>query len=94
MGKRGLIGITISLVILTFLPGLALAASPRSAALATHAVRTGYNAMAVGIATVGSPYTPITVRVQPFAGPPAWLADMDKGQQDMGILTSAAWRVP
>jgi TRAP transporter TAXI family solute receptor len=29
------------------------------------------------------------VRVQPFAGPPAWLPAMDKGETDMGVLTSA-----
>src|SRR3970282_877874 len=31
----------------------------------------------------------MTVRIQPFAGPPAWLPSMDKGETDMGILTSA-----
>jgi len=89
MGRRGLIGITSSLIVLTSWAGLALAATPRSASLATHAVGTGYNAMGIGIAALVSRHTPITVRVQPFAGPPAWLPGMDKGEQDMGILTSA-----
>src|SRR3989304_6184285 len=89
MGRRGLMGITISLVVLPFWTGLASAAMPRSVTLATHAVGTSYNAMGAGIAAVVSRHTPMAVRVQPFAGPPAWLPDMDKGEQDMGILTSA-----
>lgn len=31
----------------------------------------------------------MTVRVQPFAGPPAWLPSMNSGDTDMGVLTSA-----
>ena len=62
---------------------------PRSATLATHAVGSLYNSLGTGIATVLSRRTPIVVRVQPFAGPPAWLPAMDKGETDMGLLTSA-----
>ena len=89
MVKRGLIGIAISLVALTLGAQATPAAVPRSATLATHAVGTGYNAMGTGIAAVVSRHTPIAVRVQPFAGPPAWLPSMDLGETDMGILTSA-----
>jgi TRAP transporter TAXI family solute receptor len=48
-----------------------------------------YNAIGTGIATVISRHTPMTVRVQAFAGPPAWLPSMDTGETDMGVLTSA-----
>ena len=68
---------------------LSSAALPRSATLATHAVGSLYNAIGTGIATVVSRHTPITVRVQPFAGPPAWLPSMDGGETDLGVLTSA-----
>ncbi|MBI2997850.1 MAG: TAXI family TRAP transporter solute-binding subunit [Deltaproteobacteria bacterium] len=69
--------------------GLAWAAVPRSASLATHAVGGLYNALGMGIAAVLSRHTPMMVRVQPFAGPPAWLPSMDSGETEMGILTSA-----
>lgn len=62
---------------------------PRSATIATHAAGSLYNAIGTGIATVVSRHTPMIVRVQPFAGPPAWLPSMDQGQTDMGVLTSA-----
>jgi len=65
------------------------AAEQRSASLATHAVGSLYNAIGTGIATVVSRHTAMTVRVQPFAGPPAWLPSMDSGETDMGVLTSA-----
>ncbi len=70
-------------------PAAARAELPRSATIATHAVGSLYNAIGTGIATVVSHHTPITVRVQPFAGPPAWLPSMDQGETDMGVLTSA-----
>jgi TRAP transporter TAXI family solute receptor len=66
-----------------------MAAEQRSASLATHAVGSLYNALGTGIATVISRHTAITVRVQPFAGPPAWLPSMNAGETDMGVLTSA-----
>ena len=69
--------------------GLAWTAVPRSASLATHAVGGLYNALGMGIAAVLSRHTPMMVRVQPFAGPPAWLPSMDSGETEMGVLTSA-----
>lgn len=87
--RRWLEGIGIALIALTLSAGVAPAALPRSATLATHAVGSLYNALGTGIAAVVSRHTPMTVRVQPFAGPPAWLPAMDKGETDMGILTSA-----
>lgn len=69
--------------------GPVAAAEQRSATLATHAVGSLYNALGTGIATVISRRTSMTVRVQPFAGPPAWLPSMNTGETDMGVLTSA-----
>lgn len=72
-----------------FLSGVqAQAALPRSATLATHAVGSIYNAMGTGLAGVISRNSSMTVRVQPYAGPPAWLPSMDTGETDMGIITS------
>ena len=79
----------IALIALALLALPSLSAVPRSATLATHAVGSLYNAIGTGIATVVSRHTAITVRVQPFAGPPAWLPSMDSGDTDMGVLTSA-----
>ncbi len=69
--------------------GPVAAAERRSATLATHAVGSLYNAIGTGIATVVSRHTGMVVRVQPFAGPPAWLPSMNVGDTDMGVLTSA-----
>ena len=70
--KRWIESTGIVLVVLSLTLGVAVAEVPRSATLATHGVGSLYNAMGTGIATVLSRNTPITVRVQPFAGPPAW----------------------
>jgi TRAP transporter TAXI family solute receptor len=69
--------------------GPVTAAEQKSATLATHAVGSLYNAIGTGIATVVSRHTAMIVRVQPFAGPPAWLPSMNSGETDMGVLTSA-----
>ena len=87
--RRRLEAIGIALIALTLVAGWAAAAVPRSATLATHVVGSLYNALGTGIATVISRHTPMIVRVQPFAGPPAWLPSLDKGETDMGILTGA-----
>jgi TRAP transporter TAXI family solute receptor len=68
---------------------LRAAEQQKSATLATHAVGSLYNALGTGIATIVSRHTPMIVRVQPFAGPPAWLPSMNAGETDMGVLTSA-----
>ena len=83
------LGLMTTALVLVFAVGLTRAELPRSATLATHAVGSLYNSLGTGIATVLSRRTPIIVRVQPFAGPPAWLPSMDKGDTDMGLLTSA-----
>jgi len=89
MKKKWLEAIGISLVPFVIATGLSSAEMPRSVTLGTHAVGSLYNAIGTGIATVVSRHTPMTVRVQPFAGPPAWLPSMDSGDTDMGVLTSA-----
>lgn len=76
-------------VSLLLIAGPAGADLPRTAMLATHGVGSLYNAMGTGIATVVSRNTPMTIRVQPFAGPPAWLPSMNAGETDMGVLTGA-----
>ncbi|MDZ7379810.1 MAG: TAXI family TRAP transporter solute-binding subunit [candidate division KSB1 bacterium] len=87
--KKSLRWVVSFVVASIFLPFTVEAAMPRSATLATHAVGSLTNAIGTGIALVVSRHTPTTVRVQPFAGPPAWLPSMDKGETDMGILASA-----
>jgi len=87
--RQWMIGIGVVLCIAALVPDTVLAQVPRSASVATHAVGSLYNTIGTGIATVVTRHTPITVRVQPFAGPPAWLPSMDKGETDMGVLTSA-----
>ena len=82
-------GIGVALFVSALASSPAPAQVPRSASVATHAVGSLYNTIGTGIATVVSRHTPITVRVQPFAGPPAWLPSMDQGETDMGVLTSA-----
>ena len=69
--------------------GPAQAQMPRSLSLATHGVGSLYNALGSGIATVNTRNTSAVVRVQPFAGPPAWVPAMNQGQTHLGILTGA-----
>ena len=87
--KRLLEGTGILFIVLSLTLSFAVAEVPRSATLATHAVGSLYNAIGTGIATVLSRNTPITVRVQAFAGPPAWVPSMESGETDMGVLTGA-----
>jgi TRAP transporter TAXI family solute receptor len=89
MKSSGFIGVAALVAALLVAAAPAKAAEQRSATLATHAVGSLYNALGTGIATVISRHTPMTVRVQPFAGPPAWLPSMNSGETDMGVLTSA-----
>lgn len=88
MKRKWLVNIAIVMVVLTLGAAPALSAQ-RSATLATHAVGSLYNALGTGLASVLTRHSPFLVRVQPFAGPPAWLPSMDQGETDMGLLTSA-----
>jgi TRAP transporter TAXI family solute receptor len=86
---RRSIPLSICLILSLLIVSASQAQLPKSTTLATHAVGSLYNALGTGIATIVSRHTPTTVRVQPFAGPPAWLPSMDVGDTDMGVLTSA-----
>lgn len=77
------------LVLLFAFTGSAAEPLPKSASLATPAVGSLYNAIGVGLANIISRNTPMTVRVQMYAGPPAWLPSMASGNTDLGVLTSA-----
>ena len=81
-------GILIFVLLSTFAGGAA-SLLPKSANLATPAVGSLYNAIGVGLATVISRNSPMAVRVQTYAGPPAWLPSMESGDTDLGVLTSA-----
>ena len=87
MMRKWALGIGIASIALTQTP--AFAQIPRSATVATHAVGSLYNQIGTGIATVVSRHSSMTVRVQPFGGPPAWLPSMNQGTTDMGVLTGA-----
>lgn len=87
--KRCFKGIGVALIVLSLFAATAWAELPRSASLATHGVGSLFNALGTGIATVISRNTPMTIRVQPFAGPPSWLPTMGTGETEMGILTGA-----
>src|SRR3972149_11410886 len=63
--------VALSLATLVLMPLTAFGAMPQSASLATAAVGSQNNAWGNGIATIIGRHTPITVRVQPFAGRPA-----------------------
>ncbi len=60
----------------------------QSVTLATHATGSLYNSVGTGLASVLNRRSGIVVRVQPFAGPPAWLPSMDQGETDMGLVAS------
>ena len=76
-------------VLLIALGGRSLAAVPKALNLATPVAGSLYNAIGTGLATIISRHTPMTVRVQTSAGPPAWLPSMESGDTDLGVLTSA-----
>ncbi|MBI2359534.1 MAG: TAXI family TRAP transporter solute-binding subunit [Deltaproteobacteria bacterium] len=89
MKKLSAIAPSIVVLIMVLWAHPAWTQAPKSATLATHAVGSLYHSLGTGVATVLSRRSPMIVRVQPFAGPPAWLPSMDKGETDMGLLTSA-----
>src|SRR3989304_475152 len=76
-------------VLLIALGGRSLAAFPKALNLAPPGAASLYNAIGTGLATIISRHTPMTVRVQTSAGPPAWLPSMESGDTDLGVLTSA-----
>lgn len=59
---------------------------PRTAAIGTNPAGTGAHAIASGLAAVGSKATPISVKVQPYNGPNAWMPLLESGEIEMGIM--------
>ena len=59
---------------------------PRTAAIGTNPAGTGAHAIASGLAAVASKTTPISVKVQPYNGPNAWMPLLESGEIEMGIM--------
>ena len=59
---------------------------PRIAAIATNPAGTGAHAIAASLAAVGSKATPISVRVQPYNGPNAWMPLLQNAEIEFGIM--------
>jgi len=59
---------------------------PRIAAIATNPAGTGAHAIAASLAAVGSKATPISVRVQSYNGPNAWMPLLQNAEVEFGIM--------
>jgi TRAP transporter TAXI family solute receptor len=59
---------------------------PRTAAIGTNPAGTGAHALASALAAVASKGTPISVKVQPYSGPNAWVPLLESGELEMGII--------
>ena len=59
---------------------------PRIAAIGTNPAGTGAHAIGASLAAVGSKATPISVRVQPYNGPNAWMPLLHNGELEFGIM--------
>jgi TRAP transporter TAXI family solute receptor len=59
---------------------------PRVAAIGTNPAGTGAHAIAASLAAIGSRATPISVRVQPYNGPNAWMPLLESGEMEFGIM--------
>jgi TRAP transporter TAXI family solute receptor len=59
---------------------------PRTAAIGTNPAGTGAHSLGSGLAAVASKATPISVRVQPFNGPNAWMPLLQGGEIEFGIM--------
>ena len=66
---------------------------PATVGIGTHPVGGAYHAVGTGIAVLISDKTKIRAVVQPFAGPNAWMPQMQSGQLELGVLaaTDGAW---
>jgi hypothetical protein len=62
---------------------------PKTLNIGTHPVGNLANVFGTGVATVGSKYTPIQVKVKAVAGPTTWMPMMVTKEIDLGVLTSA-----
>lgn len=59
---------------------------PRAAAIAANPAGTGAHALASGLAATASKVTGVTVKVQPYNGPNAWMPLMESGELEFGVL--------
>lgn len=59
---------------------------PRIAAIGTNPAGTGAHAIGASLAAVASKATPISVRVQPYNGPNAWMPLLQNGEIEFGIM--------
>ena len=59
---------------------------PRTAAIGTNPAGTGAHALGSGLAAVASKATSISVKVQPYNGPNAWMPLLESGELEMGII--------
>ena len=59
---------------------------PRTLAIGTNPAGTGAHALGSGLAAVASKATPVSVKVQPYNGPNAWMTLLDNGELDFGII--------
>ena len=59
---------------------------PRTAAIGTNPAGTGAHSLGSGLAAVASNATPVSVRVQPFNGPNAWMPLLQGGEIEFGIM--------
>jgi len=59
---------------------------PRTVAIASNLAGTGAHALASGLSAVASKSTPISVKVQPYNGPNAWMPLLESGEVDFGII--------
>ena len=61
---------------------------PRTAGIGTNPAGTGGHSVGAGLAAVGSMSSPISVRVQPYTGPNAWMPLLQNGEIEFGILNN------
>ena len=59
---------------------------PRAAAIATNPAGTGAHALASGLAATASKALNISVKVQSYNGPNAWMPLMESGELEFGVL--------
>lgn len=59
---------------------------PRTAAIGTNPAGTFAHVMGTTLAAVGSKATPISVKVQPYNGPNAWITLLQNGELEFGVI--------
>lgn len=61
---------------------------PRTAAIGTHPAGTFAHVMGTTLAAMGSKATPISVKVQSYNGPNAWMSLLQNGELEFGVISS------